>query len=224
MHPVTVQQLASKIVKYTGKGDTMKKYFSLFTIFIAMQFIFCSDPKSVPDEDREMINKITADTMSSMQSGMMKVMMEQVKSSGFAKSVSFCSDFAPEGGKNLNLKLKEKFISEHNIKDFKFRRTSLKYRNPKNAPDSFEEKVLNSWNDDEKSGKKAETYIESVESGYRVLMPIRIPAKTCLGCHGTPETIDAEAAKVIDSLYPEDHAKGFSEGDLRGAISFEITK
>ncbi|MDH5656379.1 MAG: DUF3365 domain-containing protein, partial [Spirochaetia bacterium] len=161
---------------------------------------------------------------SAMKSGMMKVLFEQVEKKGFADSVKYCSDFAPEGGKTLNQKLSEKFKNELNLKNFSFRRTSLKYRNPNNAPDELEKKVLTSWIDLYNDGKEIKPHIEPAANGYRVLVPMLVPTVTCLGCHGTPDSIDSEAVKVIDELYPEDKAKGFVVGDLRGAISLQIEK
>ena len=39
----------------------------------------------------------------------------------------------------------------------------------------------------------------------------------CLLCHG--ETIDPDIAAAIDKAYPEDQARGFSLGDIRGAFT-----
>jgi hypothetical protein len=47
-----------------------------------------------------------------------------------------------------------------------------------------------------------------------------IPAgKACLKCHG--DGIDAEVVEKLDELYPEDKARDFKEGDIRGAFTFE---
>ena len=203
----------------------MKKYIIFIIIsIIASSFYYCTASDTIPEKDRETIQKIVSETALSMQSGMMKEVLEQVNKNGYAKSVSYCSEFAPSGGKTLNEKLKAKFTSEYGIRNFKFRRTSLKYRNPKNAPDEFENKILTSWENQEKSGNKAASVTEAIREGYRILVPIRIPMKTCLGCHGTSESMDAEAKSIIDKIYPGDLAKGFNEGDLRGAISITIEK
>ena len=202
----------------------MHKIMSSILSVLIVSSMYCSRTKTIPEKDMEMIQKIITETSSSMQSGMMKEVLSQVEKNGYAASVSYCSDFAPKGGKTINEKLKEKFISDHGIRDFKFRRTSLKYRNPKNAPDEFENKILSAWESEEAAGKKAEKITEITPSGYRILVPVRIPMKTCLGCHGTPDTMDAGAKKIIDEIYPADKAVGFKEGDLRGAVSITIEK
>lgn len=42
-------------------------------------------------------------------------------------------------------------------------------------------------------------------------------AEACLGCHG--EKIKPELVELIDRHYPQDQARGFREGDLRGAFT-----
>ncbi|MCG7858962.1 DUF3365 domain-containing protein, partial [Flavihumibacter sediminis] len=47
----------------------------------------------------------------------------------------------------------------------------------------------------------------------------------CLTCHGQPNSnIPASLVATIDSLYPNDLAKGFSVGELRGLwqIRFQL--
>ena len=54
---------------------------------------------------------------------------------------------------------------------------------------------------------------------FRYMKPIPT-AKVCLGCHG--DSLSAELAAKLDELYPDDQARGFKEGDIRGA--FTISK
>lgn len=42
-------------------------------------------------------------------------------------------------------------------------------------------------------------------------------AALCVKCHG--ETIDPEVEAKLKALYPNDQARGFKEGDLRGAFT-----
>jgi len=42
-------------------------------------------------------------------------------------------------------------------------------------------------------------------------------AEACLGCHG--EKIKPELLSLLDQRYPQDQARGFREGDLRGAFT-----
>jgi hypothetical protein len=55
--------------------------------------------------------------------------------------------------------------------------------------------------------------------------PIKISIPTCLNCHGeVGKDVKAEDYKVLKSLYPNDVAVGYKEGDLRGMFSIRFSK
>ena len=58
---------------------------------------------------------------------------------------------------------------------------------------------------------------EVVEGEAHFLAPIPTEA-VCLNCHGAPEQISAEVRSTLAERYPEDHATGYSEGELRGVL------
>ncbi len=103
-------------------------------------------------------------------------------------------------------------------------RTSLKTRNPANDPDDWERAVLERFEARKAAGEdpaKLE-YHEVVQVGGRRLFRYMkaIPtAPLCLSCHG--ENLGAEVAARIDELYPQDRARGFSVGDIRGAFTLK---
>lgn len=104
-------------------------------------------------------------------------------------------------------------------------RTSLKLRNPANAPDTWERAVLESFEERKQSGEDPATmeYHEVVQQNdttelrYMKAIPT---GKICLVCHG--EQVDSTTKKRIETLYPNDKAIGYREGDIRGA--FTITQ
>ena len=104
-------------------------------------------------------------------------------------------------------------------------RTSLKYRNPDNAPDAWERKVLEQFEERKANGEdpKQMVYAEVAEDGgtkiFRFMKAIPT-GPVCLACHG--EKIDAAVEAEIRVLYPDDQARGFNAGDIRGA--FTITQ
>jgi hypothetical protein len=104
-------------------------------------------------------------------------------------------------------------------------RTSLKVRNPSNAPDDWERKALEGFDKRNAQGDNPETieYYEVVEESsgpvFRYMKAIPT-GHMCLECHG--ENIDATVATKLDALYPADQARGFKAGDIRGA--FTITQ
>ncbi len=104
-------------------------------------------------------------------------------------------------------------------------RTSNKLRNQSNAPDSWEQMVLNNFQKQADAGSNIKTlaYSEIVtdKQGRKVFRMMKaIPTgEKCLACHGSK--IKPEISAQLDKLYPQDKARGFSKGDLRGAFSLQ---
>ncbi|MGD9669603.1 MAG: DUF3365 domain-containing protein [Hyphomicrobiaceae bacterium] len=102
-------------------------------------------------------------------------------------------------------------------------RTALKVRNPGNAPDDFEKRVMEKFVADLKSGADAMKldHAEVVEQDgkkvFRYMKPIMTAGTPCLACHGS-ELAPEVSAKIKD-LYPADQATGFAAGDMRGAFT-----
>lgn len=105
-------------------------------------------------------------------------------------------------------------------------RTALKVRNPANAPDAFERKVLEEFVRKIDAGADAATldHAEMVDENgkpvFRYMKAIPTAAEPCLTCHGG--NIDPALKTEILRLYPEDQATGFKAGELRGA--FTVTR
>ena len=107
-------------------------------------------------------------------------------------------------------------------------RTSLKLRNPNNAPDAWETNVLQQFEERHAEGESPDTlaYAEIVDEGddkyFRFMKGIVMPPlekMPCLKCHG--ENIDPETAAKLDELYPEDQARGYKAGQVRGAFTLK---
>jgi hypothetical protein len=101
-------------------------------------------------------------------------------------------------------------------------RTSLKLRNPANAPDAWEQAVLVSFEERKRAGEDPATmeFYEVVsQDGSEELRYMKaIPtAPLCLACHG--EQLDSIVKTRIETLYPQDQALGYKEGDIRGAFT-----
>lgn len=100
-------------------------------------------------------------------------------------------------------------------------RVSLKNRNPENAPNDWQTRVLEEFEGRKAGGETGENlaWSESVDvdgaSEFRFMKAIPT-GSVCLACHG--ETLATPVAERISELYPEDKATGYSEGDIRGAF------
>jgi Protein of unknown function (DUF3365) len=105
-------------------------------------------------------------------------------------------------------KAAEKFTARTGI-TFKF--TAMEYRNARNQPDAFEQKVFALFATP--TYPKGTPYEETMEVGGKRVFRIMFPeyaAKSCLSCHGEPR-----GEKDITGGTKE----GQKEGDLAGALS-----
>lgn len=129
-------------------------------------------------------------------------------------AMGFCSGKASEITEQVN----------NQLPDYaKVRRTALKIRNPENAPDETDTKIMQAYEKAIAAKKFTPKDIKVVEVGdtYRVYKPL-VAKAMCLKCHG--ENISEDIQSVIKKVYPKDQATGFNEGDLRGVIVAEIKK
>ena len=101
-------------------------------------------------------------------------------------------------------------------------RTSLKLRNPANAPDAWELQVLEQFEARKAAGEPVDKleFAEVVGSGddrqYRYMKAIPT-GEVCLNCHAAE--IKPPVEEKLSQIYPLDQARGFSLGDIRGAFT-----
>ena len=101
-------------------------------------------------------------------------------------------------------------------------RTSLKLRNPHNAPDAWENNVLQEFEKRKTAGEEVKTleYAEIVKidgkKQFRYMKAIPT-GEVCLQCHGSD--IKPDVAATLNNFYPKDQATGFKQGDIRGAFT-----
>jgi PAS domain S-box-containing protein len=103
--------------------------------------------------------------------------------------------------------------------DYRIQQVSDRYRNPKNAPDSFESETLQKFYT---SPHLKEYYTITSFQGdpvFRYMQPFRAE-ESCLECHGDPQT----APDYIKRLFPEagDRAYNYKIGEIIGAASVTI--
>lgn len=107
------------------------------------------------------------------------------------------------------------------------RRTALRVRNERNAPDPFERQTLERFVEDLAHGKDVAILehfeVVSGDKGkvFRYMKAIPTAAAPCLSCHGT--NIGQDVRERLHERYPNDQAVGFKAGDLRGAFSLSAT-
>lgn len=97
-------------------------------------------------------------------------------------------------------------------------RTSLRLRNPDNAPTARERRVLQRWSALVAEGTAPgalEVHVEDSET-FLWMKPIVVEGP-CLACHGA--AIAEPVAAALAERYPGDRATGYALGDLRGAFT-----
>ncbi len=134
-----------------------------------------------------------------------------IKEGGLTNGIGVCNTVAPE------------IAADNSNEQWTISRTSLKVRNPDNAPTDWQEMQFHAMEKQPvKNGKPVEVWQVSEAAGqpaFRYMSAIPTQ-ELCLGCHG--KSINPEVKAKLAELYPEDKATGFSEGDLRGA--FVVTR
>ena len=146
---------------------------------------------------------------------LMNKMKMAMKEGGPVQAIKVCNESAPSIAGNIS----EKY-------NWQVGRTSLKLRNPANAPDAWEEAVLKKFAQRRAAGESPAkmAYFEVVEEkgqkNFRFMKAIGMPPlqkMPCLKCHG--ENINPKISSKLNKLYPNDKAVGYKPGEIRGAFS-----
>lgn len=166
-------------------------------------------PVETPIEDPLMI-EARQHTMA-FAKGLKSTLMAGMKADGPEAAIHLCNVQAPE-------------IATANSKDgWDVGRTSLKIRNPNNAPDAWEKIVLDTFEKQMAAGADIATLEASTRQDgqlrYMKAIPVGGP---CVVCHG--ESLAAPVKAKLDELYPQDEARGYLPGQLRGAFTLTFSE
>lgn len=135
-----------------------------------------------------------------------------IKAGGPVAAVNVCRTIAPQ--------IAEEQSQTHGAN---VGRTALKVRNPANAPDAFERRVLEDFVRQIDAGadpaklEYAETVTDGGEKVFRYMKAIPTAAEPCLTCHGS--NLEPALRTEILRLYPDDQATGFAAESLRGSFT-----
>lgn len=137
---------------------------------------------------------------------LMATVKQAKEEGGPVTAVAACQTLAPE------------IAEEHSTADWTIGRTSLKTRNSNNTADAWERSVLEQFAERAAKGEDAKSisYAETVKGQFRMMKAIPLQ-EDCLACHGT--AIKPEIAAALDKKYPNDQARGYAAGDMRGAFT-----
>ena len=152
---------------------------------------------------------------SAMPPKLLAVLTEAIAAGGPEGAIAVCRDTAPQMAKAASEK-----------SGWTIRRVSLRNRNPKAVPDSWETAVLADFDRRAAAGEspatleRAETVLTDGKPMQRYLRALPTQAM-CTACHGAPDQLTPAVAAKLRELYPEDRAVGYAPGQIRGAIALK---
>lgn len=118
--------------------------------------------------------------------------------------------------------------ARHSTGGLEVRRVGTRVRNPLNAPDSVETRLLAYLAQEHGAGRLPAEVSEVSRTAdgtgweLRDLKPILLQ-DFCTTCHGARDDLPPAVRGLIDARYPQDQAVGYRPGELRGAISVRVT-
>lgn len=135
-----------------------------------------------------------------------------IETGGPVEAISVCKDRAPAIAAELS-----------ESSGWTIGRVSLKTRNTTlGTPDAWETQVLESFETRLANGQPVDTLSQAEvvekDGGRSFRFMKAIPTQElCLACHG--KTIGEPVVQALEEHYPNDRARGFEVGDIRGAFT-----
>jgi hypothetical protein len=149
----------------------------------------------------------------SVPPSLLAVLTEEIGKSGPEGAISVCRERAPQLAK---------VVSEET--GWNIKRVSLRNRNPRAVPDTWERAVLEEFDRRAAAGEspatleKGEIVAEGGKQTYRYMRAL--PTQPlCLNCHGSTEQLNPQVKERLKALYPDDRAVGYRPGEIRGAMT-----
>lgn len=135
-------------------------------------------------------------------------LMQAMGEGGPVHAVEFCNTQAMPLTGSLN-----------NVYGADVKRTSDRLRNPANAPDALEAKVIAAYRAEQAAGTTLQAKVAVDADGRKVFYAPIFTGAPCLICHGNEGNMDQDLRTRLNELYPDDNAKGFNIDELRGIWS-----
>ena len=141
---------------------------------------------------------------------LLAALQDEISKSGPEGAIPVCKDMAPKMAGEISQQT-----------GWKIKRVSLKARNEARAtPDAWEKAALEDFDKRAAAGEPPAQLEkgEKVGEEYRYVKALPVQP-LCLSCHGPADQLSPAVKSVLGQHYPNDHATGYSVGQIRGAIS-----
>lgn len=214
----------------------MKTYLSIFLILISLTILAACDTGSQNGLNREalkeemrnrepkklneaqIVNEVYEQgrfLSQTAQQSLLTTLQAAIAHEGIEGAVEYC-----------NLRANPLMDSLSKTHKATISRTSLQLRNPDNAPSELEQQLLEAYQYNAEEGLPLEDNVQRVDQQYMLYTkPIVLGSELCLNCHGEAgKDIQPETLRRIDSLYPNDQARGYNKGAIRGMWSIRFQR
>ena len=179
----------------------------LFTIALSLPLLMSAQSPQA-EVDQAQLKQQAISIVKQFGGSLKPELKKAIQSGGPAHAISVCSETAPRIANQLSTET-----------GWYVKRVSLKPRNSQTAiPDAWEQKVLEQFDQRQAGGESAEkmAFAEVVDGKFRFMKAQGVEA-VCLNCHAANIAPETEAA--LKQNYPDDKARGYTLGQIRGAFS-----
>jgi hypothetical protein len=173
-------------------------------LLTSLTLVHASADDPMTEEAKALVKEFAGQLQSELKAAM--------ETGGPIEAISVCQDRAPAIAAELS-----------ESSGWEVGRVSLKMRNTTlGTPDAWETQVLESFETRLANGQPVDTLSQTEvvedDQGRAFRFMKAIPTQeVCLACHG--KTIAESVAQALDEHYPNDRARGFEVGDIRGAFT-----
>jgi len=196
-------------------------YIYLLILLVTISIFSCKNTKQEDQHDQNSVNlennkeinyaEIGMNIALSTKAQLGKNLIGTIQKEGTINALKFC-----------NIKAYPLTDSMSVAFNAKIKRVSDRPRNTDNAADKTELAHINTFKNKLENGEKIEPIIDKKDNSVHFYSPITTD-QLCLQCHGNIGTdIKPNVLKAIDSLYPNDLAKGYALNQVRGIWSIEM--
>lgn len=175
----------------------------------SLPLIFSSTASAADEEPKAIGERAATALLTNLKTSLLRALTE----GDAVKAAAFCSEEA------MNLREEAHGDLPQGVT---VKRVSTKHRNPNNAPDEVDSKVLDLLQNRQENKEPLPSHLV-VRKGEttRYYKPI-LTGALCLTCHGDPKGFPPELKNLLEERYPEDKAVGYKKGELRGAVRVNI--
>jgi hypothetical protein len=165
-------------------------------------------------EEEAQVRTIGQESAGLLATSLVTNLSAAIQEGGLTHAVDFCSSEAVRLTADVQDRLGRGLV---------IKRTTLKYRNPANAPDDLEAAAIDYFTSTlQERDSLPSNYVQRVSiDEFRYYQPL-IVNQLCLQCHGNPGEIDPAVIQRLTARYPEDRATGYASGELRGLIRVSV--